>query len=145
MITWTTFGTWLQGDERSYVKKGQTLPANENLKKANLSAVKQNIVTLTHFQQNITETAIRQEAKRINQRIHAIAVRSNHIHLLLEMSPESIEEAVHRYKYSATVALRKIGIESGKIWAKGFDKQFCYNLKELNVRIGYVLKHNQKK
>ena len=27
MITWTTYGTWLQGDERGYVKDGNICPA----------------------------------------------------------------------------------------------------------------------
>jgi hypothetical protein len=35
MITWTTYGTWLQGDERGYVKSGRILPADETLKQTN--------------------------------------------------------------------------------------------------------------
>ena len=143
MVTWTTFGTWLQGDERCYVKDGQILPPSENLKKANLSAIKQNIITLSPFQRNVVEIGIRQEAKRINHKIHALTVCSNHIHLLLDTSDESIEEAVHRYKYSATAALRKQGIQHEKIWTKGFDKRFCFDSKELNARIDYVQRHNQ--
>jgi hypothetical protein len=126
MVTWTIFGSWLQGDERRYVKDGQILDPNPNLKKANLSSIKQDIIKLTPFQRNIAEIAILQEAKRINQKIHAIAVCSNHIHLLAEVSAESIEKVVHRYKYSATAALRKHGVLQNKIWAKGFDKRFCY-------------------
>ena len=35
MLTWTTYGTWLQGDERGYVKDGRILGGNEALEKAN--------------------------------------------------------------------------------------------------------------
>jgi REP element-mobilizing transposase RayT len=143
MVTWTTFGTWLQGDERGYVKDGEILSPNKNLKQANLSAIKQHIVSFSPFQRNVVKLGIRQEAKRINHNIHALAVCSNHVHLLLDASNESIEEAVHRYKYSATAALRKQGINYEKIWSKGFDKRFCFNEKELNARIDYVQKHNQ--
>jgi REP element-mobilizing transposase RayT len=143
MVTWTTFGTWLQGDERGFVKDGQILQPNENLKNLNLSAMKQKYVVLSPFQRNVVEIGIRQEAKRVNQNIHALTVCSNHIHLLVEMSAESIEQAVHRYKYSATAALRKQGITYEKIWSKGFDKRFCCNEKEINARIAYIQKHNQ--
>jgi hypothetical protein len=36
MITFTTYGTWLQGDERGYVKNGRILPGDETLKSAPL-------------------------------------------------------------------------------------------------------------
>jgi len=35
MVTWTTYGTWLQGDKRGYVKDGKTLAQNDKLKSAN--------------------------------------------------------------------------------------------------------------
>ena len=35
MITWTTYGTWLQGDNRGYVKNGKILPANPMLSDSN--------------------------------------------------------------------------------------------------------------
>jgi len=31
MLTWTTYGTWLQGDERGYVKDGQVLRGDKKL------------------------------------------------------------------------------------------------------------------
>lgn len=142
MVTWRTFGSWLQGDERGYVKDGQVLEPNPILKTINLSNVKQDIIELTPFQRNIVEIAIIQEAKRINQKIHAITVCSNHIHLLAEVSAETIEKAVHRYKYSATAALRKQGILQDKIWSKGFDKRFCFSENEIQQRIQYIQKHN---
>lgn len=35
MVTWTTYGTWLQGDKRGYVKNGKILARNDKLKSAN--------------------------------------------------------------------------------------------------------------
>jgi REP element-mobilizing transposase RayT len=142
MVTWTTFGSWLQGDERKYVKDGQVLDPDPKLKQSNLSAIKQEIIKLTPFQRNIAEIAILQEAKRINQKIHAIAVCTNHIHLLAEVSAESIEKAVHRYKYSATAALRNY-VSQNKIWSKGFDKRFCYCKNEIEQKIKYIQNHNE--
>ena len=89
----------------------------------------------------IAENAITEEGQRINDKIFAIAVCSNHMHIVAGVSKESIEQAVHRYKYSATLALRKFGSQ-GKIWSKGFDKRFCFTDKELENKVRYVRSHN---
>ena len=35
MLTWTTYGSWLQGDKRGYVKNGEILGSNPELYKSN--------------------------------------------------------------------------------------------------------------
>ncbi len=142
MVTWTTYGTWLQGDERKYVKNGEILQANEKLKTENQEQQKFQTITLNKNQRQIAEQAIRQEAKRINQKILALAVCANHIHLLAETSEKTIEQTIHNYKYSATAALRKTGLQN-KIWTKGFDKRFCYQQQELQQKIKYIQDHKK--
>jgi len=122
MITWTTYGSWLQGEKRGYVKNGKTLAQNDKLKSANQRQQKYPKVKLNSEQKQIVENTIIEEAQRINHKIFAIAVCSNHVHIVALVSEESIEQAVHRYKYSATSALRKFASQ-GKIWSKGFDKR----------------------
>jgi len=143
MLTWTTYGSWLQGDEKRYVKDGETLDANPNLKQSNLLSLKQQIIKLTPQQKNTVRNAILEEAKRINHKIHAIAVCSNHIHIVAENNQTPINQAVIRYKNVATASLKRTGL-NGKIWTKGFDKRFCFTEKELKQRIEYVNKHNEK-
>jgi REP element-mobilizing transposase RayT len=142
MVTWTTYGTWLQGDERGYVKEGETLEPNPALEKSNISSLKQQIITLNPLQKITAQNAIIEEAKKINHKIFAIAVCSNHIHLLVEKNQESIETATAIYKSAARKALYQTGIE-GKVWTKGFDKRFCFNERELKNRIEYINRHNE--
>lgn len=141
MITWTTYGSWLQGDKWGYVLNGQVLSRNDKLRLTNQTQQKYPTFKLNLQQRQTVEEAILEEAERINHKISAIAVRSNHMHIVASVSRESIEQAVHRYKYSATLALRKLGIK-GKIWSKGFDKRFCFTEKELETKIKYVTSHN---
>jgi REP element-mobilizing transposase RayT len=141
MITWTTYGTWLQGDERRYVKDGQTLDPNPNLKKSNLSSLKQQITKLTSQQKITAQNAILEEAKRINHKIHAIAVYSNHIHIVAENNHMPISQMVSRYKNVATAALKRTGFNA-KLWTKGYDKRFCFTEEQLKQKIEYVNKHN---
>ena len=141
MVTWTTYGSWLQGDKRGYVKNGRVLAQNDKLKSANQRQQKYPTVKLNTEQKLIVENTIAEEVQRINHKIFAIAVCSNHVHIAAGVSEESIEQAVHRYKYSATSALCRFGI-SGKIWSKGFDKRFCFTDRELENKVRYVRSHN---
>ena len=88
----------------------------------------------------IVKNVIEKEAERIGQKIYAIAVCSNHVHLVLQKTTEKIENAVARYKNKSTYALRAIGIE-GKIWTRGYNKKFLYNTNELDSVIQYVQGH----
>ena len=90
MITWTTYGTWLQGDERGYVKNGQTLSGSEALKQTNKQLQAQNTVRLSKDQQQIVQTAIMKQAQLQGHHIYALAVQSNHIHMVFEYLPEPI-------------------------------------------------------
>ena len=140
MITWTTYGSWLQGDKRGYVIDGRILGRNNKLRSTNQRQQKYPTFKLNPQQRQTVEEAILEEAKRINHKVFAIAVRSGHVHIVASVSRESIEQAVHRYKYSAILALRKLGIQ-GKIWSKGFDKRFCFTDKELETKVKYVKSH----
>ena len=141
MVTWTTYGTWLQGDERGYVKNGQILPADDNLKSVNEKQQKFETFKLNSNHKQIVKDAILAGAKIVNQEIIALAVCSNHIHLLVKASAESIEKVVHRYKCSATFALRRDGVQ-GEIWSEGFNKRFCYTDEEIEQKIKYIQRHN---
>jgi len=142
MITWTTYGTWLQGREQGFVKDGRVRGENIALKKSNVRNLNRAAVRLGRRERNIVKDVILEVAKRFEQKICAIAVRSNHVHIVAEVSAESIEQVVHRCKYSATRALRKCGVE-GKVWTRGYDKRFCFGEKELRARVDYVNKHGE--
>ncbi len=143
MVTWTTYGTRLQGDKRKYVKDGQILLPNEELAEANAQSLTKDPVRFDRGQRRIVGDAIRQKAVQFNQQIYALAVRSNHVHLLVKYIPKPIELVVQHYKSCAFMALRKIGI-AGQIWTKGFNKRYCFNEATLQKKIEYVNKrlHN---
>ena len=140
MLTWTTYGTWLQGDERGYCKDGKTLAANSGLYNSNYNSLKHKPVYLSDQQRDVAKNGIHKEAKRIGQHVYALTVRNNHIHLILEKTEDTIESTAHRYKRTATHVLRKEGVK-GNVWTKGYDKRYCFNRDDLNARIEYVLKH----
>jgi len=128
MLTWTTYGTWLQGDGRGYVKNGKILSENKGLEKANRKKQKSESVILTAQEKQIISQVILTEADRIGHSIEALSVRTNHIHLVARPHPESIEKIAGRYKSLDTRALWENG-RTGRIWTRGFDKRF-FSLKK---------------
>jgi REP element-mobilizing transposase RayT len=138
MVTWTTYGTWLQGDERGYVKKGITLKGNERLEQANEDLQKNDSIILTFVDRQVVSKAIVAEAQKIGHIIEAIAVRSNHIHIAARPCEETIEQIVSRYKNISRIALNR----KERIWTHGFDKQFCFSEQDFRQRIEYVERHN---
>jgi REP element-mobilizing transposase RayT len=140
MATWTTYGTWLQGDERGYVKNGITLGANAQLEKTNRQLLKHNKIVIPKNLRKMVENAILEETEQIGQKVYAIAVCSNHVHIVIEGTDYRCGYSVGRIKRAATKALRKYGFVD-KVWTKGYDKRYCYNQNDLETRIKYVQRH----
>ena len=141
MITFTTFGTWLQGDRRGYVKDGKIHPKNKNLEQANMQSQSQDAVLLTTNQQITARKAILDEAAAQHQRILALAINSNHVHIVAENTSKPINEMVAYYKKAVRLALKATG-HSGKLWTKGYDKRFCFDKTTLAQKVKYVQNHN---
>ena len=135
MLTWRTYGTWLQGDERGC--------KNEKLEQANKKNLKKEPIKFNSAQIEAVKDSIIQEAKRLNQKIYALTVLPNHIHLLVEKIDEAIESTAAFYKTVARKALYKNNLQ-GRIWAKGYDKRYVFTEQELLNRMVYILKHNEQ-
>jgi len=140
MVTWTTYGTWLQGDKRGYVKGGEILRGDEKTEEICRRLQKQPAVILNKVEKETAHRAILTESEKIGQAIKALAVCTNHIHLVAEPCRQSIEKIVSRYKNVAMFALYKLG-RNGRIWTHGFDKRFCFTEKQLAARVNYVQNH----
>ena len=142
MATWTTYGTWLQGNKKGYVKNGTTLAPNPELEKTNKALLKYDKINIPKGLRETVKNAILKEAEEIGQKVYAIAVRSNHVHIVAESIGKRCGYSVGRFKRAATKALRKFGF-ANIIWTKGFDKRYCYHQDELEAKIKYVQQHKK--
>ncbi|HDY88069.1 MAG TPA: hypothetical protein ENH82_08160, partial [bacterium] len=117
MLTWTTYGTWLQGDKRGYVKDGVVKKKNEQLQQDNEQRLVKSAVRLDAKEKELVKQAINDEAKKRNVRLHAISVFSNHVHVVVGYCDCSIADIVRQFKQAGTAVLKKYGI-TGKVWTK---------------------------
>jgi len=142
MATWTTYGTWLQGDKKGYVKNGNILGANAELEKSNEELLKHDKIKIPKSLRKTVKNAVLKEAEEVGQKVYAIAVCSNHVHIVVEGIGKRCGYSVGRFKKAATRALREYGF-GNKVWTKGFDKRYCYHQHELEVKIKYVRLHEE--
>jgi hypothetical protein len=143
MVTFTTYGTWLQGDGRGYVKDGRELDGNKALLDVNRKAMSGQRVKLGARDKETVGQAILNETRQMKQKVYAILVWSSHVHIVAENTNEQVGKVVGRYKAAATKELRKMGFE-GKVWTKGFDKRFCFSERDLRTRVDYVNRHGKR-
>ncbi len=143
MLTWTTYGTWLQGDYRGYVVKGgDVLREAKSLEQDNRERMVKDAVAFSVREQAVVRNAILGEADRLAQRIFALAVDSTHVHIVAGYTPLPIHKVAAYYKNAARQALKPLG-RRGKIWTRGYDKRFCFDREAINRRIDYVRRHNK--
>ncbi len=141
MVTWRTYGTWLQGDKRGFLKNGKLLPPDSGLNDINRENLQKPPVNLSPAQTKIVIQAIKDKAEKLSQNILALSVCQNHVHLLIAYDGSPIESSVRVYKNAALVALRKLGF-SGRLWSSGYHKRFCFDRKTLRTFIEYVQNHD---
>lgn len=142
MITWTTYGTWLQGDERGYVKNGRIYPANKSLMQTNKQLQSQEAVKLSKVQRQVVREAIIKEAGLQGQCIYALTVQPNYVHIVAEYIPQPISRIVAYYKKAGRFALKAVG-HNGKLWTRGYDKRFCFDQVAMEKKIKYVQGHGK--
>ncbi len=141
LITWTTYGTWLQGDERGYARKGKVYSGSEGLSASNRFTMSRDAVILKPPQRKMAHQAIMREAFQQNHRILALAVQHNHVHIVFEFNAIPISRIVAQYKTAARIALKETGL-TGRVWTKGYDKRYCFEKSTLADKIKYVNNHD---
>ena len=84
-ITWTTYGTWLPGDERGWVESGAAgiQAADPEREQAAALAMAEGAVTLNAEQRALVEKTIRDHCHIRGWPLHAVNVRTNHIHVVV--------------------------------------------------------------
>jgi REP element-mobilizing transposase RayT len=122
------------------VKKGVTLPGDEALLETNKESQSEDTFRLTSQQKKIVYNAIMSQADEIGQKVLALVVYSNHLHLVANYIPKPISNIVAYYKKAGRIALKTFGLY-GKIWTTGYDKRFCFDQKTLEQKIKYVQNH----
>ncbi|MBK8207784.1 MAG: transposase [Planctomycetes bacterium] len=146
-ITFTTYGTWLHGDARGSVDRDHNEFGTEKLKPDRLfEFVRENTLKYPPFKLQLSmirpvDAAIRICCNARKWCVHALNVRTNHVHLAVSgpVSPGRILGDCKRY---ATRRLRddKLVKQDQRIWTEDGSKRYVWNAIQLQRVVDYILR-----
>ncbi len=131
MVMWRTYGSWVAGDERR---------GRESLCAYRSGLLEKRPVVLDDSMKRAVREALMRVAGEWDVEILALAVCRDHLHVVTGPLNDPIGKVVAVWKTAVRHALYDAGL-AGKVWAKGYDKRFCYDDESLRARIDYVVGH----
>ncbi len=144
-LTWTTYGTWLPGDERCSVDRMHNAPDTDYVfpdskrYEANQSRMTEPPLYLTPRQREIIEQSIREHCVYKNWNLIEINCRTNHIHVILHASEKSPERVMASLKARATLGLRNAkAIDQVNTWTRHGSTRYIKDSDSLAKAIEYV-------
>jgi REP element-mobilizing transposase RayT len=147
LITFRTYGTWLHGDERHAVDRKHyhrygtpDMAPNPKILENETAELKNPPVTLNRQQRRVVDKAIRDVCEHRSYFLHAVNVRTNHVHSVVTAACKP-EHVMDSFKAYATRQLRKAGLlnDSVKPWARHGSTPYLWTEEEVRRAIEYVL------
>lgn len=145
-LTWTCYGTWLHGDPRGSVDREHNqyqtpvIPPSAALETRRAMTLEHVPEWFCHEARLCVDRTIRAHAAHRNWNIHALNVRSNHVHLVVSagVPPELV---VHQMKSWSTRLLREGGwvAASTRVWTSHGSTRYLWDGDGLSQAIEYVL------
>jgi REP element-mobilizing transposase RayT len=120
-LTWTTYGTWLPGDDRGWRRKGEpeVQPSNPFLAEMARSRMKEKEFTLSHEHRHLVERTIQRHCELRRWTLHAVNARTNHIHVVVTAVGYRPETVRDQFKAWCTRALKEAGAARSRFWTEG--------------------------
>lgn len=140
-ITFTTYGTWLHGDERGSIIRENGVPLvlgkHTGISKHEYHELRYDPVTLNAIQRQIVLETIIKHCQIRQWHLYATHIRSNHIHIVVK-SNKPVDLVAEELKGWGTRMLRKKGFEISKVWTRGSSKKLIFTIPKLKEKIHYV-------
>ena len=143
LITWTTYGTWLPGDERGWVEKHQqgTQSGDPNRYASAVQLLKEPPVILNPLQRQLVEETIAKHCAFRGWTLHAVNARSNHIHVVVTAPGMNPKEVMAQFKAWCSRRLNeqeRAGLNQKKWWTQYGSKKWINDENYLQNAIRYV-------
>ena len=139
-LTWTTYGTWVPGDDRGWTeRKFGKRPPDPARARAARSLQKEPPVTLTPSQRALVDGVIRDHARRREWALHAVNVRTNHVHVVLTAASHAPKVAGEQLRGWGTRRLKAAHPGRENWWTEGGSAQLVFDEDDLAEAVRYVL------
>ena len=145
LLTWTSYGTWLHGDERGSVRR--------ELKKFGWPKIDADPVMLQTMQRKLSQEAfliepgvrgiiedtIEKVCEHRGWYLHAFNVRTNHVHVVLsgDASPRKMSGDIKAYCTRNLRSQQLVGADR-RVWTDGGSTRYLWDADDLASAIEYV-------
>jgi len=144
-ITFHPHGTWLHGDERGSMDRDHNVPGtpclapDEKRRRRELTALRHTPVVLDGPARVVVEGAIQRVVEHRDWTIHALAVRTNHVHVVVS-APQVPEQVMNAFKSWATRRLVEAGLLPAGVraWVRHGSTRYLWKSAELRAACDYV-------
>jgi REP element-mobilizing transposase RayT len=145
-ITFTTYGTWLHGDERgSWYRnakafRGYFVPPDPKLVESMRRRMKHPAITLSGPMRKTVREGIQAHCEFKGWKFHALAVRTNHVHIVVTTDTHSAQQVMVALKSRATLLLREAGqLADRPMWTENASKIVLDSQASFDGAVHYVL------
>ena len=143
--TWTTYGTWLSGDERGWFQSGRGWREPDQ-RRAFSAALRMtaDAVILTDVQRRLVDAVVAEHSAFRGWELHAVNCRTNHVHVVVSAGDCPIEVPREQFKAWGTRRLKQLafgyaGDRRVEWWTeRGWDV-YIDDLEDLAAVVQYVL------
>jgi REP element-mobilizing transposase RayT len=143
--TWTTYGSWLPGDQRCWFKSGAgvQLPS-ERIRRFAERLMVDPAYILGASQRLMVQATIRENCQHRGWELHAVNCRSNHVHVVVTADVKEIETPRETFKAWCTRKLKAKTPKQMNWWTeRGWDV-FIDTQKELDEVATYILERQEE-
>ena len=145
-ISFRAYGTWLHGDKRGSIDRSHNryrspyIPTNDKWQHFNEQRLRSEPLILKARHRKSIEAAIRETCNMRKWLLHAINVRTNHIHTVVSANRKA-GLVLNAFKANATRQLRQDGLwpYSYSPWADKGRKRRLWNEQSVARAIDYVV------
>jgi REP element-mobilizing transposase RayT len=140
-LTWTTYGTWLPGDQRGWVEyhHGWQFPRLARELEA-AARMTENACRLNEPQRTAVERQIHETCCHRGWHLHAVNCRSNHIHVVVTATETDPKKLRSDLKAWATRCLKhEREATRNNWWSERGSIRYLYNEESLHAAIRYVV------
>jgi REP element-mobilizing transposase RayT len=138
--TWTTYGTWLPGDDRGWYQNGRLHLPDFLAQFAASLRMTDDVVTLTPDQRSLVESTIKNHCIQRGWTLHAVNGRTNHVHVAVTAPGRDLDIPRKQFKAWCTRDLKEqTGLIHRKHWwtHRGWDL-YIDNAHSLETVISYI-------
>ena len=136
MVTTTSYGSWLPGDARGYVQRGEILPGAPKLVSHAEQLLKSEVVTFSDADQDVLLQSLTHAAIEFKYELTDVSIESWHLHWIA-IHEDAVKAMVGRLKNRMRQAL-----DRGRIWTAGYHFRQLETEAELFAARNYIARHD---